>query len=319
MRSILISLALGLVGATAAADRVSAEASPIATSMGDLRWGMSENDVAAFAKRKLAERYDAQIKQTHDAAKQSQLKAALKTAQSNVSKSLTNFEGSSSRWDHSPVAGEFTYGNSESMLVAKDDNSENYYFFVNGRLWKWFKELDKGAAGGDFKKFSKSVEGKFGKGHPKKGEIAPGQGATQFVEYMDRNSRMRAADNSKHGGFALIFEEMATVRELASTRATSKPSRLAGADDEDSDSKPSKAKPANTDDGQMAKATTKRSVFGSDHRDESDSDYQSRKEKAANEAHDRQQRAHDRKEEAKKGEVLKQLDGISDSDPLGGL
>jgi hypothetical protein len=317
MRSILFGMAMGLVAVTAA-NRAAAEASPIATSMGDLRWGMSENEVSAFAKRKLAEHYDAEIKQTHDAGKQAQLKAALKSAQSDVSKSLTNFEGKSSRWDHSAVAGEFTYGNSESMLVAKDDTSDNYYFFVGGRLWKWFKELDKG---GDYKKFSQQIESKFGKGHAKKGELAPGQGSTQFVEYLDRNSRMRAADNGKRGGFALIFEEMATVRELASTRATSKPSRLAGADDDEADSKPAtnKAPSKSNDDGQMAKASTKRSVFGGDRTSESDSDYQSRKEKTANEAHDRQQRAHERKEEAKKGEVLKQLDGISDSDPLGGL
>lgn len=317
MRSILFGMAMGLVAATAT-NRVAAEASPIATSMGDLRWGMSESEVTDFAKRKLAEHYGAEIKATHDAGKQSQLKAALKTAQADVSKSLTSFEGKSSRWDHSAVAGEFTYGNSESMLVAKDDTSDNYYFFVGGRLWKWFKELDKG---GDYKKFSQQIQSKFGKGHPKKGELAAGQGTTQFIEYLDRNSRMRAADNGKRGGFALIFEEMATVRELASTRPT-KPSRLAGADDDDADSKPAtnKASSKSSDDGEIAKASTKkRSVFGSDRASESDSDYQSRKEKTASEAHDRQQRAHERKEEAKKGEVLKQLDGISDSDPLGGL
>jgi hypothetical protein len=321
MRSILISLALGLVAASAA-NRVAAEASPIATSMGDLRWGLSEQDVSAFARRKLAEHYGDEIKKTHDAAKQAQLKAALKTAQADVTKSLTSFEGSSSRWDHSPVAGEFSYGNGESMLVAKDDSSENYYFFLNGRLWKWYKALDKGAAGGDFKKFSQSVESKFGKGHAKKGELTPGHGTTQWVEYIDRNSRMRAADTSKRGGFSLIFEEMATVRELASTHSVSKPSRLAGADDE-AESKPATTKTASkgasSDDGQMAKASTKRSVFGSDHRDESESDYQARKDKAASDARDRQVRAHERKEDAKKGEALKQLDGLNDSDPLGGL
>jgi hypothetical protein len=318
MRSILISLALGLVAASAV-NRVAAEASPIATSMGDLRWGLSEDEVASYVKRKLAERYNAEIKKTHDAAKQAQLKASLKTAQSSLVKA--SFEGSSSRWDHSPVAGEFSYGNNESMLASKDDGSENYYFFLSGRLWKWYKALDKSAAGGDFKKFSQSVESKFGKGHAKKGELTPGQGQTQWIEYIDRNSRMRAADNTKRGGFALIFEEMATVRELASTHQVAKPSRLAGSEDEE-DSKPAAktaSKSSSSDNGQIAKASTKRSIFGGDSHAESESDYQARKEKSANDAHDRQLRAHERKEEAKKGEALKQLDGINDSDPLGGL
>ena len=310
-------LALGLVAGTFAG-RASADASKIATSMGDLRWGLSEGEVQSFAKRKLAERYEAQIKKTHDSGKQAQLKSDLKRALSEVS-SVTQFTGKSSRWDRSPVAGEFTYGNGESMLMVKDDTSENYYFFVNGRLWKWYKAMDKSAfGGGDFKKFSQSIEGKFGKGRVKKGEIAVGQGETQFIEYLDRNSRMRAADNTKRGVFALIFEEMATVRELASTRPT-KPARLAGmSDDEESEVKSlvkTQNPPQSGDDSRMAKASTKRSVFSNEQHQETDAEYQARKQSLR----DQQKSAHDRKEEQKKGEVLKQLDGINDSDPLGGL
>jgi hypothetical protein len=318
-RSLVLILALGLLGG-AAASRAAAEASKIATSMGDLRWGMSESDVTTFVQRKLGERYNAEIAKTHDAGKQAKLRADMKRAQSDVEHSLTNFEGASSRWDKSPIAGEFAHDNSESMLVAKDDSTQNYYFFVSGRLWKWVKVLDKG---GDFKKFSQSLEAKFGKGRVKKGELANGQGNTQWVEYLDRNSRLRASDStSKRSGFALIFEEMSAVRELASTHGgTSKPSRVAGmSDDDDSEPKSVMAKSSNdSSDGQIAKASPKRSVFGNEHHDESDNEYQTRKQKVASEARDRAQRAQDRKEETKKGEALKQLDGLNDSDPLGGL
>jgi hypothetical protein len=311
-------LALGLVGGTLCgplAGRVSAEASKIAVSMGDLRWGLSESEVSSFVRRKLEERYNAQIQKTHDASKQAQLRSEMKRALADVR--VTEFTGSSSRWDRSPIAGEFTYGNGESMLFAKDDTSENYYFFLSGRLWKWYKALDKGTFNhGDFKKFSESIENKFGKGRLKKGELAPGQGEGQWLEFMDRNSRMRAADNSKRGVFALIFEEMSTVRELASSRP-SKPSRLAGASDDDESQIKStvKSQPSGGDDRQVAKASTKRSVFGNERHEETESEYQSRKQKAS----DHQVRAHERKEEQKKGEVLKQLDAVNDADPLGGL
>ncbi|HEX4351547.1 MAG TPA: hypothetical protein VHZ95_01510 [Polyangiales bacterium] len=318
MRSMLMGLAMamGLMAVTAT-NRAAAEASPIAISMGDLRWGLAESDVVSIVKRKLADHYNEAIKQTHDAGKQAQLKAAAKRSIGDFANSKVEFEGKSSRWDRSPIAGEFNYGEGQSMLVAKDETATNYYFFVNDHLWKWFKSFDQG---GDFKKFSSSVEGKFGKGRLKKGELAPGQGQTQFIEYLDRNSRMRAADNGKRGGMALIFEEMATVRELAASHPSNKPSRLAGSDD-DEDSKPAKtaSKSSGGDDNQVAKASTKRSVFGNDRQQESEADYQSRKQKTASDARDRQQREHDRKEEAKKGEVLKQLDSVNDSDPLGGL
>jgi hypothetical protein len=321
-RSLLLVLTVGMVGSTFA-NRAAAEPSAIATSMGDLRWGMSESDVASYAQRRLTEQYNAEIAKAKDGGKQSKLRAELKHAQSDAAKSLTSFdEGQHSRWDHSPVAGEFNYGDGESLLVAKAPEADNYYFFVNGRLWKWVEVLDKSAAGGgDFKKFSASVESKFGKGRVKKGELTPGQGNTQWLEFLDRNSRMRAADHGKRGGFALIYEEMATVRELASSRPQ-KPSRAGGASDDDESEVKStapKTQSGNSDDGQLAKGPSKRSMFAAEHQNESDSDYQTRKQKAAADAHDKAQRAHDRKEESKKGEALKQLDGLSDSDPLGGL
>jgi hypothetical protein len=325
-RSVISMMVVGL-GMCAVANGASADASPIAIAMGDLRWGLSEREVSSYAKRQLNEHYSAEIAKTKDAGKQSKLKADLKQAQSEVDKSLTNFEGGHSRWDSSPVAGEFTYDNNESMLVAHDkqQGADSYFFFVNGHLWKHVQVLDKHAAGGDFKKFSHNVEDKYGKGRAKKAEVTPGQGPSQFVEYLDRNSRMRAVDESaKRGGFAMIYEEMATVRELASTRPK-QPTRLGGVNDDDeaAAAKTAAQNKANSgkkeEDTQIAKAPTKRSVFGNERQQENETEFQTRKQKVANEARERAQRAQARKEDAKKGEALKQLDGLSDSDPLGGL
>jgi hypothetical protein len=315
MKRIAISMMVVGLGLGAGAGRASAGASPIATAMGDLRWGLSEHEVSAYAQRKLAAQYNEQIAKVKDPGKQAKLKADLKRAQGEVDRSLTNFEGASSRWDQSPIAGEFNYGNNESMLVAKGEGIGSYYFFVGGRLWKLVEVLDKSAAGGgDFKKFTQNIEDKFGKGRLKKGELTPGQGNTQWLEYLDRNSRMRAADdNSKRGGFAMIYEEMATVRELASLHPKK---QKAAAEEAEAAPAPAKEPPA-----QLAKAPTKRSIFANtnENRAETESDFQTRKQKAATEARDRAQRAHERKQEAKKGEALKQLDGLNDSDPLGGL
>jgi hypothetical protein len=296
--------------------RAAAGGSGIAVAMGDLRWGMTESEVITYVRRKIGEQYAAQIK-AHPA-QQSKLRDEMKRAQADVEKSRVEFEGSRSRWDSSPIAGEFNYGDDQSMVTAKSEGSQSFYFFRDGRLWKWYKALDQSQfSGGGFKKFSSSIESSFGKGRAKKGELNPNQGETQWVEYIDRNSRMRAADNSKRGVFALIFEDMSVVRELASLRPT-KPSRLAGQDDDDAPP-PAAKEPVKTGDSTIARAQTKRSVFASEPQQESEADYQSRKQKAAEEARERQTRAHQRKEEAKKGEVLKTLDGIDDKDPLGGL
>jgi len=313
MKRFAISMMVVGLGIGAGVGRASAGASPIATSMGDLHWGLSEHEVTAYARRKLTAQFSEEIAKTKDSGKQAKLKAELKKAQGEIEGSLTSFEGGRSRWDQSPVAGEFNYDNNESMLVAKGNGVGSYYFFLNGRLWKLVEVLDKSAGGSDFKKFSQHIEDKFGKGRLKKGELAPGQGNTQWLEYLDRNSRVRAADeSSKRGGYAVIYEEMSTVRELASLH----PKKQRKAADAEAEAAPA---PAKEPPAQLAKAPTKRSIFTNENRTESDTDFQSRKQKTATEARDRAQRAHDRKEDAKKGEALKQLGGLNGSDPLGGL
>jgi hypothetical protein len=308
----MVAMTVGLTLGTAT-HRAAADASPIANAMGDLRWGLSEREVAAHAKREVASEYGAALAKAKGG-EQDKLKAQLKAAQGEVDRSLVSFDSGKTRWDNSPVAGEFTYGNQESMMVSKDISGSSYYFFLDGKLWKYIRILDKSAAGGDYKKFSKYVEDKFGKGRAKKGEITPGQGDTQFIEYLDRNSRMRAADDTgKRNGFPMIFEEMATVRQIASTRPKA-PTRLGGQSDSDEAEAPKK-----TESAEVAKAKVSRSVFQKDERAETPTEFESRKQKAAREARERQERAAARKEEAKKGEVLKQLDSVNDSDPLSGL
>jgi hypothetical protein len=316
-RSWIQILAVTLVW-TGLSSVAAAGGSKIADQMGDLRWGMTEREVVSYAQRQVGERYAAEFKKA-DAGKQAKLKEQIKREQAEIPRSRVTFEGSKSRWDSSPIGGEFNYGNDESMIVAKAADGQNYYFFKDGRLWKWYQALDKSGIK-DFKKFTSTVESKFGSGRTKKGELNPGQGETQWLEYLDRNSRMRAADNTKRGVYALIYEDMAMVREMASLRPA-KPARLAGADDEEVDQVSASKKSGDTKggDNEVARANTKRSVFGNEQREESETDYQSRKEKARVEARERAARAHARKEDAKQGETLKALDKIEDNDPLSGL
>jgi hypothetical protein len=298
-----------LVGFTGQA---SAQASKIAVSMGDLRWGMSESEVITFVKRKLAEQYEEQMAKASDS-KKSRLRDELKSAQSEVASSKVDFEGRSSRWSSSAIAGEFVSGNGESMIIYEDSSSQNYYFFAGGRLWKWYKAFPSSSFGGSFKKFSASIEKKFGKGRAKTGEVAPGQGESQWIEYLDRNSRLRAADNAKRGVYALIFDEMATVRELASTRGPSKPASRSVEDDDDSR--------GSSNETTVAKAgSTRKSIFAEEEqRGETDAEYRARVKKMAADERAAQQRAHARKQDSKRGEALKPLEGMDDKDPLGGL
>lgn len=184
---------------------------PLAGAMGNVRWGMRNHDVKSALKGELSD------------------KAKL----AGLEKSYVEFDGSPTRWDNTPLAEEYTHGNDEAMMTVDDDEGvKNYFFFIGGELWKWVKVYPTTAFGArDFNGFSQAIEKRFGKGHAKKGEINTGSGkAYRFIEYIDRNTRVRAVDKTKQqGGYALVFESLGTVRSLASLRANSRPGASAHA------------------------------------------------------------------------------------------
>jgi hypothetical protein len=298
--------ALGLAAPAAAAGN------PIAGALGNLRWGMSEREVKTALEAKLKD------------------KATLRELES----SRVEFDGKATRWDSGPVAEEYTHGNEEAMLTYKDsDGSSNYYFFIGGQLWKWVKLYPAAAFGGhDFSRFASKLSKRFGKGHDKQGEVNPGSGSSyQFIEFLDRNTRLRAVDKTKQQDqYALVFEAMDTVRSLASLRSNTirragikRPSAVASAAPERSEpTRPSERSQRASRDTSVASntgsASKKKSIFADEQRGAGEDDYNTRKQRVQADAHEKQRHMYERGQESKKGKVLDDLAGIDDDDPLVG-
>jgi len=80
-----------------------------------------------------------------------------------IRKGAVEFDGRSTGWDVSFLKGEFSQGNDESMIVVRDVNSQNFYFFIGGKLWKWYKAFDAAVFPADnFAAFGSAVQRKFG-------------------------------------------------------------------------------------------------------------------------------------------------------------
>jgi hypothetical protein len=288
----------------------------IAGALGNLRWGMNDREVKSALHGKIKDR----------------------SAAASLDSSYVEFDGKPSRYDNTPIGEEYTHGNEEAMLSYKDaDGSENYYFLIGGQLWKWVKLYPTSAFGGsNYGKFSAAVQKKFGTGHEKEGEVNPGSGQRyKYIEFLDRNTRLRAVDKSANGKYALMFESMDTVRGLASLRANtirrgSKPVKPAAVaqntrDDDQDSAPPSKSQqrllqPA-AQPGAIASANkNKKSIF-TDEQNQGDTaeSYQSKKQRVQQEARDRQRRTYERGEEQKKGKVLDSLAGVDDDDPISGM
>jgi len=309
-RAYLVSLAMQAV---LLAMPAVGNAQAIGKAMGNLRWGMSDTEVTRVVKTRLADQYGEKIKKAKGSAKtglERELAAKQKEAGSSH---VFEFSGKSSRWDRTPIAGEFGYGTDESMLVINDGEAENYYFFLEGRLWKWVKLYPSSQFGGkNFSKFSGAIQGKFGKGYKKESELNGSSTKYTFLEFLDRQSRLRAVDRTGDSNqYALVFEEMATVRQIASLRPQTKkaPARLASAEDEEKvvEKKPEKGE------------KQRRSVFGEEENEENEQSYEARKSEMMAKKREQQRKAYEREQEMKKGKALDSLQGVDDDDPLSGM
>jgi hypothetical protein len=193
----------------------------IAKSMEDYKWGMSKDDVQKKLIDAVKEKYRPLVAKTKDAVEEDRLRTAAADEMKRIRDSYVEFKGTSTGWDVSFLKGEFTHGNNESMIVQRDKNSQNFYFFINGKLWKWYKAFDAEVfKAGDFTAFADAVQRRFGPAKEASGELAPGAGSRHWLEWQDESTRLRAVDQSDFYGFyCLVFEDRATVNNLGKLRA----------------------------------------------------------------------------------------------------
>jgi hypothetical protein len=196
---------------------ISAQISP---TLGKLKWGMSEKDVLKMSLKRVRDHFNKLVGKTKDPVEDDRLRTLEREKIKKIKESLIRFDGQSTGWDVGFLADEFTHNNGESMVVMKDSNSQNFYFFIDGRLWKWYKALDINVfAGKSFQEFADAMQRKFGKAKVTQGELVPGGEKRKWLEWEDKTTRLRAIDQTAFYGFyCLVFEEKKTLKNLASLR-----------------------------------------------------------------------------------------------------
>jgi hypothetical protein len=204
----------------AAAPQEAPQSAAIETAMGDLDWGMSRDQVMQKFVDGIKEKYRPLIAKATGAIEEDKYRAKARDELGRIKSSLVEFNGRKTGWDVSFLKEEFTHNNNESMFVVTDENSQNYYFFINGKLWKWYKAFSADAfQGKSFDKFADAVQGRYGKA-----QVREGQGKQRWLEWQDTGTNLRAVDNNQFYGFyCLVFEHKDTLRRLADLR-TVKPS-----------------------------------------------------------------------------------------------
>lgn len=194
------------------------QSAEISASMGDLRWGMTKDEVLNYFMSKVRERYRQPLAKATDAISEDRIRHQQDEELRRIRESYIVFNGQTTGWDVSFLRDEYTHRNQEAMLVVRDQNSQNFYFFIRGRLWKWYKAFDAAVfEGRPFEDFAQSVQGRFGPA-VERSERRENRTA-RWLEWQDETSRLRAIDNTQFYGFyCLVFEEKATVANLAQLR-----------------------------------------------------------------------------------------------------
>lgn len=196
------------------------QSAEIAKAMGELKWGMSREQVLEYFTNGIRDRYKPLLAKATGALEEDKLRARMRDELGKVKSSVVDFNGKKTGADVSFLKGEFTHHNGESMFKVTEEGSENYYFFIQNKLWKWFKAFDASAfEGKSFEQFGDAIQTRYGKSQVREGEATHGGGKQKWLEWQDGETRLRAVDNKQFYGFyCLVFEDKATLRKLPQLR-----------------------------------------------------------------------------------------------------
>ncbi len=204
----------------AAAEQAPPNCEAIAGALGDLRWGMEPRAVHQYFVTKIRERFRERLSKAPGTIEEDRIRAEMEQEIRRLRESYVRFDGDRTGWDLSFLRTEFTHGNRESMLVYRDENSQNFYFFIGGRLWKWFKAFDASVfQGQSFDQFAQAVQGRFGRAAERTGRLVEGGPEQHWLEWQDQSTRLRAVDQTRFYGFyCLVFEDRGTLGRLSELR-----------------------------------------------------------------------------------------------------
>jgi len=192
----------------------------VAMKKANVKWGMSRREVTKALVKQVKDHYTPIINKISNPVEEDRVRNEANDEIKAIKKSYVEFNGKTTGWDVSFLREEFTHNNDEALMVVRDKNSQNFYFFMGGRLWKWYKAFDASVfKAGSFKQFAGAVQRKFGDAVMREGEAGSGKGSRRWLQWQDKMSRLRAIDETEFYGFyCLVFDEKQTLGNLAQLR-----------------------------------------------------------------------------------------------------
>lgn len=195
--------------------------SALEASMGEIQWGWTPKQVYRHLKAQIEARYQEPIAKSTDAIEEDRLRHQMAEEAREIRDSYFEFDGTASAYDSGYLRGEFTHNNGESLLRVRTKTTQDYFFFINDKLWKRYRAFDASVfEGASFDEFGRALQQRYGKAKRKSGSLHGGGGpTTQWYEWREPKILAKAVDNNEFYGFyCLILENPKTVAQLDKLR-----------------------------------------------------------------------------------------------------
>lgn len=194
---------------------------PIVLTPDGLTWGMTSKQVVAVIDKMLDEAYRPLYQKVSPGVKMKALDAALAEEKSAFLRSIIEFGKLPTGMDSTPLKGEYTYKNGESVMSLTRDGQTRYFFFIKGKLWKVIDEIKLGEnapLGATFVAAVTKLAETYGvAGRVLEPDFAIGRNS-QEVDWKDAKTHLRAIARGDTA-LALAYEDLGTLANLTTLRA----------------------------------------------------------------------------------------------------
>lgn len=190
-------------------------------AMGDVEWGWTQEQLLEHFENVIRAEHRDEIRGARDAMAADAANHRMQREIQRMRSSVVEFDGTRTGHDSSYLRGEFTHNNSESVIRVRRPNSDDYYFFIRGRLWKWYRAFDAAVfRGADFEQFAEALGNRFGSaGEFVEDRLHMAENTTTWYQWESPATRARAMDKTAFYGFyCLVLEDKSTLARLDDLR-----------------------------------------------------------------------------------------------------
>jgi len=204
----------------------------IAPMIEGFTWGMTKDQVLEILTKKIQDEFKEKLAKAADPIKEDKLHQTMLQKIKAIKDGYIEFNGQVTGYDSSLVKTEYTHHNNESMLVFPKDLKtdrkwDDYFFFINGKLWKIFRAFDADMFPGlKWSDVSAAMSTKFGENPLKVKKYDPDTRVVQVIglQWQDDKTLLTLLNyTSFYGIFCLKFEDKKTLKEIDSLRVNKPP------------------------------------------------------------------------------------------------